>query len=149
MLFALELATCLYLMALSNCQSEIFSGEQRLQRRCKRDGAPCTAEAVEQSEAQQRIRNRAKRASVTVQQRQAYLQHRHDRLNTESTEEREVRLERKREGLLKMHFTFTSSHPSAKMHPTLLRRAQSCQKIALLLSLISDTSPITENHQQA
>ena len=47
--------------------------------------------------AKRRVRDRARRAAQTVEQRQACLQCRRDRLNVESAEEREARLQQMRE----------------------------------------------------
>ena len=49
--------------------------------------------------AKRRVRDRARRAAQTAEQRQACLQRRRDRLNVESTEEREARLQQMRDRL--------------------------------------------------
>ena len=63
-------------------------------------GAPCASETAEQREEQlsrRRIRDRIRRAAQSVKQRQILLQLRRERLNAESGEERDVRLQQMRE----------------------------------------------------
>ena len=74
--------------------------ERRLQRRRERERAHRASETAEQREerlSRRRIRDRARRAAQSVEQRQTLLQLRRERLNDESGEERDVRLEQMRE----------------------------------------------------
>ena len=66
---------------------------RRLQRRCERERARRASETAEQWErlSRRRIRDRARRETQSVEQRQTLLQRKRERLNAESSEERDTR----------------------------------------------------------
>ena len=69
--------------------------ERRLQKTAKERGSRASETAKQREERLSRrsIRDRVRRAAQSVEQRQTLLQLRRGRLNTESREERDVRLQ--------------------------------------------------------